>query len=563
MVDRLLQYQHIQKRKRGTTKRETPRGRSSSDSFLSQLVTVKSAAMRIAVFALMIILIGVILVAVIVPSDMLDKRPAAALSVSPKVDEPYPSPDAQAEIPVEPSALSGVSAEEEEVLGTGAHKVDRAEDLVYTCKEGETLSEIAYAYNVGLYKLAAYNNISDVHSITAGTQIRIPSYEHEKDIKPVSASVASSRLSVTDRENESAAPQRKLRINVEQKYDGNGVVATLSVDERNSDMYAMSNFEWDLDYGLKGYGKRITYTFTEPRTYKVFLRARDENNRQIVSDVVYIHVPYPGTYVDPSASFLTINSIEDRLILEGQITQVFGSKYVDEAFNFLGTNELGQFVYAAKESGFFMFTLETDTYTKKINLFVSPVESYHVESTTLNWYRTQFQTGTLGNCGPATVSMAIAWAIGEYVPVINVRQQIGFRGDGGTNFQELCNIMTGHGVQSRQVPISGKEDIFEMLDNGHLVIVLFYTGGVSNVRGDPMEDLFGKYYPDAVGHYVVIKGYSTDKEHFIVQDPIPSDWGSNSARHDDGISMIGRNRYYRADEMVSSLRVRTVIEVLP
>lgn len=519
--------------------------------------------MRVAVFALMVILIGMILVAIIVPSDKLDKRPAAALSVSPKIEESVSYTDPSVEIPVEPSKLSGISAEEERELGTGAHKVDRAEDLVYTCKEGETLSEIAYSYNVDLYKLAAYNNISDVHSINAGKQIRIPSYENEKDIKPISAAVSSSRLAVVEGENSSAVPRRKLRINVDQEYDGSGVIATLAVDEQHSDMHALSNFEWDLDSGIRGYGKRIRYTFTEPRTYKVFLRARDENGRQIVSDVVYIHVPYPGTYVDPSTSFLTLNSIEDRLILEGQITQVYGYDYVDEAIDFLGTNDLGQFVYAAKKSGFFMFTLETERYTKKVNLFVSPVDSYHVESTSLNWYRTQFQTGTLGNCGPAAVSMAIAWAIGEYVPVINVRQQIGFRGDGGTNFQELRNIMTEHGVQSRQASIGGKEDIFEMLDNGHLVIVLFYTGGVSNVRGDPMENLFGKYYSDAVGHYVVLKGYSTDKQHFIVQDPIPSDWGSNSKRHGDGISMIGRNRYYRVDEIVSSLRVRTVIEVLP
>jgi hypothetical protein len=57
-----------------------------------------------------------------------------------------------------------------------------------------------------------------------------------------------------------------------------------------------------------------------------------------------------------------------------------------------------------------------------------------------------------------------------------------------------------------------------------------------------------------VGHYIVIKGYSLDGEYFVIYDPIPSDWSSNSFRYGDELSMIGQNRYYPAGELIRSLR---------
>ncbi len=62
--------------------------------------------------------------------------------------------------------------------------------------------------------------------------------------------------------------------------------------------------------------------------------------------------------------------------------------------------------------------------------------------------------------------------------------------------------------------------------------------------------------------YVVVKGYSKDGRYLIVYDPVPSDWSSNSMRYADGISMIGRNRYYDAGEVVRALRGGEVLEIL-
>jgi len=80
-------------------------------------------------------------------------------------------------------------------------------------------------------------------------------------------------------------------------------------------------------------------------------------------------------------------------------------------------------------------------------------------------------------------------------------------------------------------------------------------------RSDPGTDLFGKYYNDSVGHYAVVKGYSLNGEYFVIHDPIPSDWGVNSFRYGDEISMIGRNRYYSSAEMLRCLRRADMIVV--
>jgi hypothetical protein len=47
----------------------------------------------------------------------------------------------------------------------------------------------------------------------------------------------------------------------------------------------------------------------------------------------------------------------------------------------------------------------------------------------------------------------------------------------------------------------------------------------------------------------------------VIHDPIPSDWSANSFRYGDEISMIGRNRYFNANEVLRSLRRHEMIVV--
>ncbi|HEY9593877.1 MAG TPA: hypothetical protein VHE79_05330 [Spirochaetia bacterium] len=41
------------------------------------------------------------------------------------------------------------------------------------------------------------------------------------------------------------------------------------------------------------------------------------------------------------------------------------------------------------------------------------------------------------------------------------------------------------------------------------------------------------------------------------------DWGSNSLRYADDVSMIGKNRYYSASQLFAAMKTRMVIEVSP
>jgi hypothetical protein len=157
--------------------------------------------------------------------------------------------------------------------------------------------------------------------------------------------------------------------------------------------------------------------------------------------------------------------------------------------------------------------------------------------------------------------MGISWGTGKYHPVSAVRQFIGWQGDGGTSFEELIKAIKNQGVSAEMQPLRTMQDVKNVIDSGAIAIILFHTDGVKTARLDPKSDLFGKYYNDSVGHYVVLKGYSMNGEHVVIHDPIPSDWGSNSFRYGDEISMMGRNRYFNTNEVLRSLRRNDMIVV--
>jgi len=210
-----------------------------------------------------------------------------------------------------------------------------------------------------------------------------------------------------------------------------------------------------------------------------------------------------------------------------------------------------------KKSGYYGVTVREESGREQYySIFVSPIPTMHVDFAVnnFNWYRTQFNTGTPSNCGPASASMAISWAGGKYFPVSAVRQAIGWQGNGGTSFDELLKVMVNQGVKASVQPLKTMQNIQSVIDSGGVAIILFHTDGVKSSRNNPATDLFGKYYNDSVGHYVVVKGYSLNGEYLVIHDPIPSDWNANSFRYEDEISMIGRNRYFPASEVLHSLR---------
>jgi len=445
--------------------------------------------------------------------------------------------------------------------GAGSQAQDRTRDFGYPVRPGETLSEIAYTFDIKTDFLAWYNEISNPNKIRVNTVIIIPSlenmeikdaqYQQEKVKQPVMTTAARA--------------VRSIEITYESRSGGtsrSGLTAHFSIVNPPSNL---KSYEWDMGDGRRSFRQDPSYEYTEPKTYVVRLTAQDDQGIIYRSNPLYIDIPYPASTSEQSTTvFLTLSSPDEYFIIRnGIITKVARFVNIEDA---LDLSESDQYLTKVrfKNSGYYGVTVLEETGREQYySIFVSPIPTVHVDyaANNFNWYRTQFNTGTPSNCGPASASMAIGWGTGQYFPVSSVRNAIGWQGDGGTSFDDLVRVIRSQGVQASIQPLRTVQNIRDVIDSGGIAIILFHTDGVKTTVGDPASNLFGKYYNDSVGHYVVIKGYSLSGEYFVIHDPIPSDWGANSFRYGDELSMMGRNRYFAAAEVLRSLRRNEMIVV--
>ena len=217
--------------------------------------------------------------------------------------------------------------------------------------------------------------------------------------------------------------------------------------------------------------------------------------------------------------------------------------------------------YRAVVSGHTQLTVGSGGRARTVMVFVTPTPSRQVGRWDIEWYRTQFGAG-FSDCGPALVSMSILWALGKDIPVKDIRTEIGFpHPNGATSFENLRAALARHKVACRPTPVREIGDLIAVLKRGHLALLLIRSGGIARVKGDPRRDLVGRYYDYEDGHYVLAKGYSLDRSFLVVYDPYPSDWNDNDLRYDDGRTMIGKNRYYPAAQVLGALKAATVLEV--
>jgi len=446
--------------------------------------------------------------------------------------------------------------------GAGSQAQDRSRDFEYPVRPGETLSEIAYTYDVSYDFLAWYNKITNANRIRVGTVIIIPSLANIENNKQ-----EYQKYKTKKRQTASPAKTTKPVKNIQIAYEslnngtGSGVTVHFSIVNPPPDL---KSYEWDLGDGKRSFRETPSNEYSQPRTYPVRLTAQDNAGNIYKSNPLYIDIPYPASMSEHSTTkFVTLSSPDDYFVVDGTIIKVARYPHIEDV---LDLSESDQVLSKArfKKSGYFGVTVrESNGRDQYYSIFVSPVPTVHVDLATsnFNWYRTQFNSGTPSNCGPASASMGISWGTGKYHPVSAVRQFIGWQGDGGTSFEELIRAIKNQGVSAEMQPLRTMQDIKNLIDSGSIAIILFHTDGVKTARLDPKLDLFGKYYNDSVGHYVVLKGYSMNGEYVVIHDPIPSDWGSNSFRYGDEISMMGRNRYFNTNEVLRSLRRNDMIVV--
>jgi len=444
--------------------------------------------------------------------------------------------------------------------GAGSQAQDRSKDFEYPIRPGETLSEIAYAYGINYDFLAWYNKITNANRIRVGTVIIIPSLENISVQEPqYKQQKAKQKQAPTP-----TKAAKSIAINYESVNNGSnngaGVTVHFSIVNPPADL---KSYEWDLGDGKRSFRENPSYEYSTPKTYVIRLTAKDSAGVIYRSNHLYIDIPHPSTAVEHSTTkFVTLSSPEDYFVVNGTIVKVARYPNMETV---LDLSESDNFLTKVrfKKTGYFGLTVrETSGREQYYSIFVSPIPTIHVDLpvNNYNWYRTQFNTGTPSNCGPASASMAISWAAGSYFPVSSVRQAIGWRGDGGTSFDELQKVILSQNLKASTQPLRTIQNLQDVIDSGGIAIILFHTDGVKSSR-NPATDLFGKYYNDSVGHYVVVKGYSLNGEYFVIHDPIPSDWSANSFRYEDEISMMGRNRYFLASEVLRSLRRNEMIVV--
>jgi LysM repeat protein len=443
--------------------------------------------------------------------------------------------------------------------GAGSQTEDRTRDLEYPVRPGETLSEIAYSYGIPYDFLAWYNKISNANRIRVGTVIIIPSLEN------ISANESAFQQQKA-RQRQAPAPAaravtRNIQIGYESRDNGTGITVQFSIVNPPTNL---KSYEWDMGDGKRSFRETPSYEYTTPRTYTIRLTAKDDAGVIYRSNHLYIDIPHPSSSVEHSTTrFVTLSSPDDYFVVNGTIAKV--ARHADME-SVLDLSESDRFLTKVrfKRSGYYGVTVREESGREQYySIFVSPIPTMHVDSAinNFNWYRTQFNSGTPSNCGPASASMAIGWSAGKYFPVSAVRQSIGWQGNGGTSFDELLRVIKSQGVDASIQPLRTSQNVQDVIDSGGIAIILFFTDGVRTSRGNPAADLFGKYYNDSVGHYVVVKGYSLDGEYLVIHDPIPSDWSANSFRYEDELSMMGRNRYFAASEVLRSLRRNEMIVV--
>ena len=443
----------------------------------------------------------------------------------------------------------------------------RTRDLSYVVAAGDTLSDIALRYNIARDKLAYFNRLDDPHKLTVGDEITIPAVGkvaliEDAALAKYTAGLESRRLVARSPINESGVA-RNFRISAQTQRRQTPLEVRFSIEDPAAADAA--RFQWSFDAAGRYTSSEpsVGWTFRNPGTYRVSVRALNQG-RWVQSHDLFVDVPYPASYRAERQRFVTLGNRNQTFRVPGSVVAVHN--YADPAASPLEIVARSDRTTTLRSTQAGYFSVQTEQPNGEpftTFVYVSPRDSVHAVNETLNWYRTQHNTGTYSNCGPSVVSMSIAFSTGAYVPVSQIRQFVGWRteADGGTSLGDLLGGMVRHGVPAAFRVIESEDDLFRIVDSGNVAVVLYRSGGISRTSGDPRIDPVGRFYHENVGHYVVVKGYTRDRRYFIVHDSMPRDWGANAFRQNDGVSMIGRNRFYPVSEIMNAMRTKKIIEV--
>jgi|GEM_PF-2322692 Bacterial surface proteins containing Ig-like domains len=172
------------------------------------------------------------------------------------------------------------------------------------------------------------------------------------------------------------------------------------------------------------------------------------------------------------------------------------------------------------------------------------------------WYIDQGNTGVYSsaNCGPSSVTMAIKWSNQNFTKTAEDARNT-YQPDGGWWYTyDIINYLTNNQTPHYVAQILNASHLTSQLDNGNIAILcldMYYVRHNSLADHEWRIDKF--YYTGSpkAGHFIVVKGYKIVDGiiWFEVYDP----W-STGQKYIDG-SLKGRNRYYRAEDIILATSV--------
>ncbi len=177
-----------------------------------------------------------------------------------------------------------------------------------------------------------------------------------------------------------------------------------------------------------------------------------------------------------------------------------------------------------------------------------------------DWYRYQgeWDSGTCAsaNCGPTTVAMAIQFAKNnQWVNISDIRNYITGEDCGWTSLTQLSNALTHWNVN--HTIIYGMDAVRDAVNNrGHIVIapvVMSYIppGTDYLVANSDPSNHYQRYYSYTSGHFVVVKGFSSDNNWSISYDP--NVWNGNGIYWYSNSTAKGKERYYTYSNLSQAL----------
>ncbi|MBN1698227.1 MAG: C39 family peptidase [Spirochaetales bacterium] len=419
---------------------------------------------------------------------------------------------------------------------------------------GDTIHSIADSYGISAAGIARYNGLIDSRLLAVGTALYLP-----KGIEQRRNSTFPGEPT-----NRTGTLPTTLAVSA---FNKNGNIP-LRVDfypvlDVPDDLSCV----WDFGTGYFSREERPSYTYMKSGDYTVRLSVADGSGREVLSSPLTVRVKRTRIETKEGLPFYTIDHVNGNLDL-GEVIQrkEAGAPAFDMETRIIQRpvllKQTADDVFTAIAPGYAKITLTGRETSFGFYLFVSPFPSQHSVEPEYDWYKTQFDTGMYGNCGPACVAIALHWATGKYISVEKSREEIGLPiKSGALSYQHMIMNFNYHRIKTALTVIDQFNDMKRIIDWGNIAIVSFNTTVLSPVEGDERLVFVDRFYPDTTGHYIVIKGYSLDEQYFIAYDPIPSDWQGNSLRYTDGVSMIGRNRYFKVEEILRSIKGKNVLEI--